>query len=295
MIDYNILKIRLKWDLESKIIHSKNTIKEWYEYWDGDVYVSFSGGLDSTALLHLVRSIYPEVQAVFINTRQEFPEILRFVRQTQNVIELKPKITFKEVIEKWGYPIVSKEVSRYIYEIRTTKSEYLKSKRLGTNPNFKNCGKLAKKWMYLIDSDIKISAYCCNVLKKSPIKIFERKTGLKKMMGLKVGDSRARLSAYIYYGGCNAFNASSPSSNPLSFWTEENIKDYIRQFGVSYSSIYDMGYNRTGCMLCLFGCHLQKPLNRIQMLKQTHPKVWNYAMKKLNYQYVCDLIGVKTD
>ena len=34
--------------LEGKIIMTQRRIRDWYEYWDGKVYVSFSGGKDST-------------------------------------------------------------------------------------------------------------------------------------------------------------------------------------------------------------------------------------------------------
>ena len=33
---------------ELKLALTEKRIREWYEYWGGDVYVSFSGGLDST-------------------------------------------------------------------------------------------------------------------------------------------------------------------------------------------------------------------------------------------------------
>ena len=35
------------------------------------------------------------------------------------------------------------------------------------------------------------------------------------------------------------------------------------------------GCTRTGCVLCGFGCHLEKEPNRFQMLKETHPKFYN--------------------
>ena len=54
--------------LEVKIAMTLRRIREWYEYWDGNVYVSFSGGKDSTVLLHLVRQYYPGVPAVFSDT-----------------------------------------------------------------------------------------------------------------------------------------------------------------------------------------------------------------------------------
>ena len=61
--------------LEAKIRMTEIRIRDWYDYWDGNVYVSFSGGKDSTVLLHIVRSMYPEVPAVFSDTGLEFPEI----------------------------------------------------------------------------------------------------------------------------------------------------------------------------------------------------------------------------
>ena len=34
--------------LDQKITMTKRRIMDWYEYWGGEVYVSFSGGKDST-------------------------------------------------------------------------------------------------------------------------------------------------------------------------------------------------------------------------------------------------------
>ena len=105
--------------LELKIAKTKIRIKEWYERYCGNVYVSFSGGKDSTVLLYLVRELYPDVPAVYVDTGLEYPEIKSFVNTFDNVIILKPKMNFKQVVLKYGYPVISKEQSAFIHEYRS--------------------------------------------------------------------------------------------------------------------------------------------------------------------------------
>ena len=90
--------------LELKVRKTQLRIREWYEHYNGDVYVSFSGGKDSTVLLHIVREMYPDVPAVFSDTGLEFPEIRAFVKTIPNVTWLKPAMSFRQVLEKHGYP-----------------------------------------------------------------------------------------------------------------------------------------------------------------------------------------------
>ena len=78
--------------LEEKIQISTARIIEWYENWEGQVFVSFSGGKDSTVLLDLVRKLYPDVEGVFFDTGLELPEIREFVKTKDNIKWLKPKI-----------------------------------------------------------------------------------------------------------------------------------------------------------------------------------------------------------
>lgn len=100
--------------LAVKINMSMTRIRDWYnEFW-GDVYVSFSGGKDSTVLLHLVRSLYPDTEAVFVDTGLEYPEIRNFVKTVDNVTWLKPEMNFKAVIKKYGYPVISKAVAHSV-------------------------------------------------------------------------------------------------------------------------------------------------------------------------------------
>ncbi len=283
------LKQRQSLPLEIKVKMTQRRIREWYEFSGGDVYVSFSGGKDSTVLLDLVRGIYPNVPAVFLNTGLEYPEIKEFVKTIDNVIWLKPNLSFKQVIDKYGFPMVSKEVAQKIEEIRYTKSDKLRNKRLYGDE--RGNGKLSDKWMYLIDCDIKISDKCCSMIKKNPAKKYEKETGRKPFIGTMASDSSGRMTSYLRRG-CNSFVGTRPISNPLSFWTEDDIWCYIRGNNLSYSKIYDMGYTRTGCMFCMFGVHLEKEPNRFQRMRQTHPKLWNYCIEKLDLKTPLDMIGV---
>lgn len=106
------LKQMQSWSLERKTQVTQTRIIEWYERFEGDVYVSFSGGKDSTVLLDLARRIYPDIPAVFIDTGLEYPEIKNFVKTKENVTIIKPEMSFREVIKKYGYPLISKEVTQ---------------------------------------------------------------------------------------------------------------------------------------------------------------------------------------
>lgn len=104
--------------LELKIKKTELRIREWYEYWGGDVFISFSGGKDSTVLLDIARRIYPDIEAVFSDTGLEYPEIKEFVKTFPNVTIVRPKYSFKEILTKYGYPIISKEVSNVVVGAR---------------------------------------------------------------------------------------------------------------------------------------------------------------------------------
>lgn len=101
--------------LRAKIQKTKDNIQQWINAFGRDgVYVSFSGGKDSTVLLDIAREVYPQMPAVFIDTGLEYPEVRNFAKSFENIEVLKPKMSFEQVIKKYGYPFISKEVSECV-------------------------------------------------------------------------------------------------------------------------------------------------------------------------------------
>ena len=302
----NILKQRQSLPLKLKIEMSKRRIQEFYEHFGGKVYVSFSGGKDSTVLLHLVRSLYPDVPAVFIDTGLEYPEVRQFVKSTQNSIILRPDKTFKEVLEQYGYPVISKEVAKTIEENRRNPDGYTKKKFDSNSAYVKRYGSRydLSKWLPLRNSDIKISAKCCEIMKKRPAKKFEKESGLKPFIATMAIESNLRKQEYLKKG-CNSFDTVRPASTPLGFWTEQDILQYIKEFDVPYCSVYGdilqdkkgkfytSQAKRTGCMFCMFGVHTEKSPNKFELMRKTHPKLHNYCINQLGCKKVFDFLGVK--
>ena len=312
--------------LEAKIRMTQQRIRQWYEHWDGDVYVAFSGGKDSTVLKHIVDNTPGvwDVPAVFVNTGLEYPEIQKFVKDVKagkwdcfnsNVEIVRPEMRFDEVIKKYGYPVISKEVSEVIYSVRNSKpgkTKTFRQKRIngelldsnGNKSQF-NC----EKWKFMLDAPFEVANHCCAVMKKRPSKNYAKRTGRKPMIATMAAESRLRYQQWIK-NGCNAFEGNEPKSTPMSFWTEQDVLHYIKKYNVPYCSVYGdiqvktpegledgqmnvidylgcyeaedtletTGCNRTGCIFCMFGCHLEKEPNRFQRLKETHPRQYEYCI-----------------
>ena len=109
--------------LSAKIRMTQYRINQWIdEFGQEGAYVSFSGGKDSTVLLDIVHNLcgYKRVPAVFVDVPTQYPELKTFAIDfcKKNEIELeilKPKISFMEVCKKYGFPLISKEVSESVY------------------------------------------------------------------------------------------------------------------------------------------------------------------------------------
>ena len=116
-------------------------------------------------------------------------------------------------------------------------------------------------------------------------------TGRKPFLGTTTEESSLRLQKWLKEG-CNSFNSNRPTSTPLSFWTDADIWEYIRNSNIAYSEIYDMGWERTGCMWCLYGIQYEPYPNRLQRMQETHPQLYNYCIDKLGIGEVMDYMNI---
>lgn len=290
--------------LIDKVSLTKLRILEWYEHYQGKVCVSYSGGKDSTVLLKMVRELYPEVPAVYVDTRLDYPEVRKHVFETENVIVLKPEKNFRAVIEEYGFCYPSKEVATIIEGARRNVPSYIR--RLNglnkdgtvnyfTSRNFTH-------WKWLVDVDVKLSPKCCLVMKEKPLNNFQKESGLNPYVGLMASESKRRKMLWLKTG-CNFYNGREPKSKPLSFWTEQDILRYIVDNEVKIPSVYGSVIadksgklrcsleSRTGCIFCPIGAHLDK-VNKFQRLKETHKNLYDYCMDQLGLDEFLTKVGV---
>lgn len=281
-MDLKELRERQSWPLRQKIDHSLGVIDQFISRLNSRVYVGFSGGKDSTVLLDLCRIIKPDIKAVFCNTGNEYPDIVRFVRELKNTegynIEIiYPKLKPAQVFEKYGFPLISKSASAIIGKVRR-------------NPNGKvfnnfvvkrdSIFKLAERWKFLIDEKFDVSEKCCYQLKKNPFYEYHITSGLFPIIGEMASESIQRQMKYLQAGGCNQFGDTT-NSKPLSIWLEDDIWEYIRERGLKIADIYHKGAKRTGCMFCGYGCQF-KDDNRLQLCYELYPNMYNHFMGYTN-------------
>lgn len=298
--------------MDQVLSHTIDVLEYWIRhYCENKSYISFSGGLGSSVVIDIVERFViprikkagwdPIVQIVFVDTGLEYPEVRKHALSKATII-LKPKMTFVEVIKKYGYPCISKAQAMAIRKIRTQNlSEKYRNKLLHGDEKGK-AGKLSEKNKYLLKADFDISEICCNVIKKAPIYEFEKRNDNeyfgRGITGEMAEESAQRKSAYFKYS-CNMFNAKRPKSMALAPWSTQHLLEYASTYKVVYPSVYGKirqntkgkyyttGEHRTGCMFCMFGIGQDGKENRFQRMQVTHPKQYDYCLRGGKYIKKC--------
>ena len=324
--------------LARKIMISQTRILEWYTKWNGSVYVSFSGGKDSTVLADMAARFCSQfgykLYLLFVNTGLEYPEIQKFsktfaewLRNAYSVdVQLdivRPEMRFDEVLKTYGYPVISKEIAHKIHDTtsarRSGNFDSYSERQFNGSYVSKN-GKVSmvniEKYKALLDVPFRISHTCCDVMKKRPAKHYEKESGRKPIIGTLTQESLLRRQKWIR-NGCNAFNSKRPTSEPMSFWTDQDVLHYLKEFNIPYCSVYGdirekdlsngcdeqmsmfgcpgchgsgstletTGCDRTGCLFCAFSAHNAND-DRFLRLRETHPRQYEYCINGGEYAWV---------
>lgn len=303
---------------------SINRIRAFYN--EKDCYVSFSGGKDSTVLLHIIRTHMPsyDIPAVFNNVSTQYRELKEFVESYEpDAVILNPAKSFVEVCRDEGFPLVSKEVAQVVnaakkhmqnnlhvtlaeLESEPEKwAEILRSGKIkganvavaqmmgwvtkdnviatGLSRDNRSCY-THTKYKWLLEAPFDLSPRCCDIMKKTPMNKYAKETGRYPITGELAEESNLRLINWMQQG-CNMFG-NKPKSKPLSFWTEQDILEYLYTNNVPIAKCYgkivkgeDGKYKttlceRTGCITCGFGCY-QKGDQRYKRLKEEFPEIYN--------------------
>ena len=194
------------------------------------------------------------------------------------------------------------------------------------------------RYKFFLNAPFNISSKCCNIMKKEPLHRYNRQTKRKPITAQMADESKMRTQKWLQ-NGCNGFEMKSPISNPMAFWTEQDVLLYVKLFNIPIASVYGeivrdykaekqingqldfadceqafqleefelerpilktTGCDRTGCMFCGYGCHLEKSPNRFERMKETHPNQYDYIMRPtekggLNYKEIIDWINENGD
>lgn len=307
------LRCRQSLPLEVKVAMTRSRVRNFInEYGTDGVYISFSGGKDSTVLMDIVRKEDSRIPAVFVDTWMEYPEIRQFVKKQENVIVLKPMMTLKEIISQYGWCFPSKDVAQAIWYARKGNQWAInKLHGLDTDGKVSPYRQRYIKWLPLYESDILISHFCCDKQKEEPAALYEKQTGRHPILANMADESARRKEAYLRTG-CNSFESRRPLSKPMGFWQEQDVLQYKVQNNIELAGPYGdvveegqvpgqisfepsggrlrcTGEQRTGCMFCPVGCHLTD-FAKFKRLKKFNPRLYDYCMEELGEKKLLEWI-----
>lgn len=219
-------------------------------------YLSYSGGKDSHFLYWFIKEYLKrdDIKIVGINTYMEHHEILKRILQNCDVV-LVPKMKPFEIKEKYGSPCFSKIQDDFIdrYQ-RGSRSKSLMEridsrKFVGqdgkVHSSLFRLNKLARE-LLLSNTLHRISPKCCYYLKKQTAHDFEKKTGLKAILGVRGSESAMRKSQY------KSCFTKDGKFTPLHDLSDELLEKIYVKYNIEIPKVYEH-IQRTGCMGCPYG------------------------------------------
>ena len=312
----DMFKLKQKLPYEAKVEYAASRVREFYDHLDGQVFVSV-GGLDSITLLVFVRSLHLDVPAVSVSSLED--RSIQKVHTQLGVERLKPTLREDgkpwrkvDVIRRFGYPVLSKEIAGKItllqhpteqnatvrHAILTGETGEFGGNRTGSRM------KLAQKWLDLFggsDPDgaamgykaapFLVSDKCCYYLKEKPCDDYARQSGRKPYVGLMASEGGRRKKS-LMLNGCNYYGKTTTRSAPFAIFSRQDVLQLALDLAVPVPDIYGeivrdpdgtlrtTGAQRTGCSMCGFGIHMGKRPHQFDLLYARNPKEWDFWMNR---------------
>ena len=278
---------------------------------------SISGGADSDIMLDMIFRADPDkkVQYYFCDTGLEYQATKEHLTELESkygimIERLKPEKPIPTCVKENGVPFVSKFTSQKIEQLQRHDFKWedeplevllkkyprcktalqwwcnaKKDKEGNITPISRfsiSRNKYLKEFMIANPPDFPISAKCCDLSKKKPIKNYKHNLGSDiDMIGVRKAEGGIRNIIYkncftAYDNGCDAFR-------PVFWFTDDDKRDYENAYGVEHSRCYtEYGMKRTGCVGCPFNTHITEELNIIQRFE---PKLYKAAVAVFGKSY----------
>lgn len=286
---------------------SISKIKSAWKDADEKMFVSFSGGKDSTVLYHLVKMAGINAKVIFFDTGIELDAVYDFIKTFDDVEWIKPKKPFGRIVKEYGVPFNSKYNSEYLqtYDknhenpfklvrtnemIKGTIHKIVDGKVVDTGVKITNGRVLAKKYYHVLHPDrvneYKIANKCCQYLKKNPSIDYIKNNDVNGyFMGVRMAEGGVRSTTYK---SCRSVkkvgNKLILQSMPMFDWEDEDVDNFIKKYNIPISRAYTKyGMKRTGCFCCPFAKDMDVNL---EVLYKYEPKKYKAAIKWLGKVYM---------
>jgi len=213
-------------------------------------YLAFSGGKDSVVIKTLADMAGVKYDAHYNVTSVDPPELIYFIREN-----------YPDV--KWEYP-------RDAGGNRITMWNLIPRKKMPPT---------------------RIVRYCCADLKENGGERRFVVTGVRWAESVRRKNSRAGLEVNfsskrdgISADPDNPDNAHLTDAcpthgkhilNPIIDWGNADVWEFIHQYELPYCALYDMGYNRLGCIGCPMNSKQAQELERYPKFKQAYLRAFN--------------------
>ena len=299
-------------NLEMAVNDAIFRIRRDYERTKGKIFLSFSGGKDSTVLAELIKmaDLPTKIPFVFANTRIEFDATLRFVKNYdyENIVIVQPRKPFGQILKEYGKPVLSKIKSNNLstYQkhmdnpldyhrarVLITGEREAKGVKSGERSRFA----LPDKYFHFLHPDLeyKIANMCCTYMKKYPFDDYAKENDMNgTFTGVRVAEGGARATTYKSCVQIKKKNGKDfIMSMPLFDWPDELVDEFVKKYNVKLSDAYTVyGCERTGCVGCPYGRNIEKEL---EMTYKYEPNRYKAAIKWLGDVYIDQGVRLEFD